>query len=107
MKMQHFYLTSRLLAFKSPVFRIIIVALFLIVSSGSFAQMSSYTRSYLDNVVEIGLSDFGLITAQDSTSIYFIVVRRSQFEKDAMPEKITNTIKSVKFYGGSFQAKAT
>jgi hypothetical protein len=69
--------------------------------------MSSYTRSYLDNVVEIGLSDFGLITAQDSASIYFIVVRRSQVEKNSMPEKITNTIKTVKFYGGSFQAKAT
>ena len=105
--MQHFYLSARLLAFKSSIFRIIVVASFLFFSSGSFAQMSSYTRSYLDNVVEIGLSDFGLVTAQDSASIYFIVVRRSQFDKNSMPEKITNTIKSVKFYGGSFQAKAT
>ena len=105
--MQHFYLFERLLAFKSSLFRTIIVASFLVVSSGSFAQMPAYTRSYLDNVVEIGLSDFGLITAQDSSNIFFIVVRRSQFEKNAMPDKITNTIKAVRFYGGSFQAKAT
>src|SRR5688572_20036864 len=107
MKMLYFYPFERLSAFKASVFRIVIVAFLLVFSSASFAQMSSYTRSYIDNVVELGLSDFGLITAQDSANIYFIAIRRSKVEKNAMPEKIANTIKVVKFYGGSFQAKAT
>ena len=105
--MPYFYPFERLSAFKTSVSRIIIVVSFLFFSSGSFAQLSSYTRSYIDNVVEIGLSDFGLITAQDSANIYFIVVRRSLNEKNAFAEKITNTLKVVKFYGGSYRAKAT
>ncbi len=66
-----------------------------------------YTRSYLNNIVEIGLSDFGLITGEDSVNIYFIAVRRSLIEKDAFPEKILNTLKQVKFYSSSYKAKAT
>jgi hypothetical protein len=29
----------------------------------------AYTRSYLNNIVEIGLSDYGIITGEDSSSI--------------------------------------
>ena len=105
--MPYFYPFERRSPFKAPIIRILIITFFLVFASRSFGQMSSYTRSYIDNVVEIGLSDFGLVTAQDSANIYFIAVRRSQFDKNSMPEKIANTIKTVKFYGGSFQAKAT
>lgn len=88
--------------------RISLLLPFLFFSSVSFAQSNpEYTRSYLNNVVEIGLSDFGLVTGEDSTHIYFVAVRRSLIEKDAFPEKIANTIKQVKFYGNSYKAKAT
>ena len=88
--------------------RISLILPCLFFSSVSFAQNNpEYTRSYLNNVVEIGLSDFGLITGEDSTHIYFVAVRRSLIEKDAFPEKIANTIKQVKFYGNSYKAKAT
>lgn len=72
-----------------------------------FRTNPTYTRSYLNNVVDIGLSDFGLITAEDTANIYFIAVRRSQFAKDAYPEKIASTIKQVKFFGSTYKAKAT
>lgn len=105
--MPYFYPFERLSPFKASIIRILVIASFLVFSSRSLGQMSSYTRSYIDNVVEIGLSDFGLVTAQDSANIYFIAVRRSLFEKNSMPEKIANSIKTVKFYGGAYQAKAT
>jgi hypothetical protein len=72
-----------------------------------FRNNPSYTRTYLNNLVDIGLSDFGMITAEDTANIYFIAVRRSQFAKDAYPEKIAPTIKAVKFFGGKYLAKAT
>lgn len=56
--------------------------------------------------MEIGLSYYGLITAEDSTQLYFIAVRRSHTENDASPEKIANSIKQVKFYGYSYKTKA-
>ncbi len=76
-------------------------------SSGQTDANPTYTRSYLNNVVDIGLSDYGLITAEDTANLYFIAVRRSQFAKDAYPEKIANTIKQVKFFGSTYKAKAT
>ncbi|HKZ68149.1 MAG TPA: hypothetical protein VJ111_17400 [Chitinophagaceae bacterium] len=77
-------------------------------SKETIAQTNpEYTRSYLNNLVEIGLSDYGLITAEDSTQLYFIAVRRSLTEKKAFPEKIANSIKQVKFYGNAYKAKAT
>lgn len=97
----------------SPVFRrfasiIVAFMIFLFFSKNSWGQTDpKYTRSYLNNVVDIGLSDFGLITAEDTANLYFIAVRRSQFAKDAMPEKIANTIKQVKFFGATYKAKAT
>ncbi len=95
-------------AHQNSISRIIVIIIFLFFSKETIAQSNpEYTRSYLDNVVEIGLSDYGLITAEDSTQLYFIAVRRSLIEKGAFPEKIANTIKQVKFYGGSYKAKAT
>jgi hypothetical protein len=85
---------------------VLMISLFF--SKNSIGQTNPmYTRSYLNNVVDIGLSDFGLITAEDTANLYFIAVRRSQFAKDAMPEKIANTIKEVKFFGTTYKAKAT
>ena len=95
-------------AYKYVVSRIIVIIVCLFFSKENIAQTNpEYTRSYLNNLVEIGLSDYGLITAEDSTQLYFIAVRRSLIEKDAFPEKITNSIKQVKFYGSSYKAKAT
>src|SRR5688572_12808123 len=82
--------------------RVIVIIFCLFFSKENIAQTNpEYTRSYLNNLVEIGLSDYGLITAEDSTQLYFIAVRRSLTEKDAFPEKIANSIKQVKFYGNS------
>lgn len=64
-------------------------------------------RYFINNIVDIGLSDFGVITAEDSANIYFIAVRRALAEKDAYPERILPSIRSVKFYNGAYKAKAT
>lgn len=66
----------------------------------------AYTRSYLNNIVEIGLSDYGIITGEDSSNIYFIAVRRVITEKQDYAERIAPVIKRAKFYGGSYRAKA-
>ena len=95
-------------AHKYSISRIIVIIVCLFFSKENIAQTNpEYTRSYLNNLVEIGLSDYGLITAEDSTQLYFIAVRRSLIEKDAFPEKIASSIKQVKFYGSSYKAKAT
>jgi len=104
--MPKFYPLEGCTTFKTAASRVVIVAFLFLFSTGAFAQ-PSYTRSYLDNVVEIGLSDFGIITAQDSSNIYFITVRRSLAEKNSFPEKISNSLKTVKFYGGAYRTKAT
>lgn len=62
---------------------------------------ATYTRSYLNNLVEIGLSDYGIITGEDSMHLYFIAVRETKHER------ILNSLKSVKFYGTRYRAKAT
>jgi hypothetical protein len=105
--MPHFYLADRFTSCKKAVTRTILLVSVLVFSKEIIAQSPEYTRSYLNNVVEIGLGDFGLITAEDSANVYFIAVRRSQAVKDYPAEKITNSIKSVKFYGNTYKAKAT
>jgi hypothetical protein len=81
----------------------LIVALACLFSSIAAVAQSSpnYTRSYLNNVVEIGLSDFGLIISEDSAGIYFIAVRQTAYEK------INSSLKIVKFYGNNYRTKAT
>ncbi|MFC0773705.1 hypothetical protein [Terrimonas alba] len=66
----------------------------------------AYTRSYLNNIVEIGLSDYGIITGEDSSNIYFIAVRRVITEKQDYAERIAPVIKKVKFYNGTYRTKA-
>jgi hypothetical protein len=105
--MPPFYLADRFTSCKKAVTRTILLASVLFFSREIIAQTPEYTRSYLNNVVEIGLGDFGLITAEDSANVYFIAVRRSVAVKDYPAEKITNSIKSVKFYGNTYRAKAT
>ncbi|MGZ8510375.1 MAG: hypothetical protein ACXWWA_08365 [Chitinophagaceae bacterium] len=91
---------SQLLSF--PICRILFILICLFLSRISIAQTSAnYTRSYLNNVVEIGLSDFGVIISEDSTDIYFIAVRHTVYEK------IAKTLKLVKFYGNNYRTKAT
>ena len=89
-------------SFGFPLGRIIFILICLFFSRISIAQNSAaYTRSYLNNVVEIGLSDFGVIISEDSTHIYFIAVRQTAHER------IANTLKVVKFYGNNYRTKAT
>jgi hypothetical protein len=89
-------------AHKHIINRLIIIIICLFFSRISIAQTDpAYTRSYLNNVVEIGLSDFGLIISEDSTHIYFITVRQPAYEK------IANNLKVVKFYGNNYRTKAT
>ncbi len=90
----------------NPVILFIFHSLFFSLAARSQTN-PELTRSYLNNVVEIGLSDFGLVTGEDSTNIYFIAVRRSLIQKDDYPEKILNTLKQVKFYSGAYKIKAT
>src|SRR5688572_33072896 len=88
--------------FGFPIGRIIFILICLFFSRISIAQTgAAYTRSYLNNVVEIGLSDFGVIISEDSTHIYFIAVRQTAYER------IANTLKVVKFYGNNYRTKAT
>ena len=101
-----FYLANRFTACKKAVIRSILLFSVLVFSKEIMAQRPEYTRSYLNNVVEIGLGDFGLITAEDSANVYFIAVRRSLAVKDNPAEKIANSIKSVKFYGNTYKTKA-
>jgi hypothetical protein len=105
--MPPFYLADRFTACKKAIARTILLVSVLFFSSKIMAQRPEYTRSYLNNVVEVGLGDFGLITAEDSASVYFIAVRRAQAIKDYPAEKIANSIKLVKFYGNTYKTKAT
>jgi hypothetical protein len=105
--MLHFYLADRLTSCKKAVTRTILLVSVLFFSREIMAQSPEYTRSYLNNVVEIGLGDFGLITAEDSANVYFIAVRRAVAVKDYPAERITNSIKTAKFYGNTYRTKAT
>ena len=78
-----------------------IIICFFFSKIGITQSSPSYTRSYLNNVVEIGLSDFGLIISEDSSNIYFVIVRQTAYEK------INNTLKVVKFYSNAYRTKAT
>ncbi|HTD94601.1 MAG TPA: hypothetical protein VK644_12335 [Chitinophagaceae bacterium] len=57
-------------------------------------------RSYVNNLVDIGLSDFGLITGEDSTHIYFICIRH------VATEAVTTSLKAPKFFNYTVKQKA-
>lgn len=99
---------NKSLAYKQTLTGIIFIVTCFFFSKETFAQTNpTYTRSYLSNVVDIGLSDFGLITGEDSMHIYFIAVRRSLNEKNSFAEKIASNIKQVKFFNNAYKAKAS
>ena len=81
---------------------LLISTLFIFFSMKMFAQVAPYsTRDFLGNVVEIGLSDFGLVTGEDSSNIYFICVR------NANGDRIDNNLRNVKLNNGKIKVKAT
>lgn len=102
--MQKFYLKTRYIF----LFAINVLTGILITSTVN-AQIPNpvTTRNYINNVVEIGLSDYGIITAEDSTAIYFIAVRHTANERGYPAEGIATTIKTAKFYNNTYRAKAT
>lgn len=81
---------------------IFIISCLFFARTGSAQQNNAaYTRSYLNNIVELGLSDYGLITGEDSLHLYFIAIRETK------TERIQATLKTVKFYGNRYRTRAT
>jgi hypothetical protein len=104
--MKNLYALCATAVFRRPGNRIkllVFIFSFLLISRISIAQQTNaaYTRSYLNNVVELSLSDYGVITGEDSLHLYFIAVR------EAKHERIMPTLKTVKFYGGRYKTKAS
>lgn len=64
-------------------------------------------RGFVNNVVEIGVSEFGFITAEDSADIYFVAIRHSLNEKNYPAEVVPQTFRTAKFYNSTYRAKAT
>ncbi len=83
--------------------RLVFIFSCIFLATQGFSQQTNaaYTRSYLNNVVEIGLSDYGVITGEDPQHLYFVAVRH------ATQERIQSTLKNAKFYGGRYKTKAT
>lgn len=99
-------------SFSERYFKCIVSLLGLFFSINLSAQKTPavtqvYARDFINNIVDVGLSDFGLITAEDSVNIYFVAVRHSVAEKNAPSEVIAKSIKQVKFYNSAYRAKAT
>ncbi len=81
---------------------LLMLTAFLFFSQANQAQVAPYdTRDFLNNVVEIGLSDFGLVTGEDSTHIFFVCVRNTA------SDRIDNTLRNVKVYSATYKVKAT
>src|SRR5882672_4597166 len=75
--------------------RLLLLFTCLFISRGLIAQTHPgpvNTRNFLNNIVEIGLRDFGLVTGEDSTHIYFIAVRHTQPEKDRGMDPVAKSI---------------
>lgn len=87
----------------SRVARLVFIFSWLLFARTGIAQQTNaaYTRSYLNNIVELGLSDYGLITGEDSLHLYFVAVRETK------AERILTTLKTVKFYGSRYRTRAT
>lgn len=79
----------------------------LISISSSAQSTTADKRGFVNNVVDIGVSEFGFITAEDSTRIYFVTIRHSLNEKNYPAEVVPQTIKVAKYYNGAYRAKAT
>lgn len=87
---------------------LLLLCLALLSTRAVYSQSTTVdARNFINNVVEIGLSDFGLVTGEDSSRIYFIAVRHTLNEKSAPAEPIAASIKTAKFYNGAYRAKAT
>lgn len=81
----------------------------ILLSRSSTAQSTTPAdmRGFVNNVVEVGVSEFGFITAEDSTRIYFVTIRHSLNERNYPAEVVPQTFKNAKFYNNSYRAKAT
>lgn len=75
--------------------------------SSSAQSNTADLRGFVNNVVEIGVSEFGFITAEDSVHIYFVVIRHTLNEKDYPAEIAPQTIRTAKFYNNTYRVKAT
>jgi len=75
--------------------------------SSSAQSTPADLRGFVNNVVEIGVSEFGFITAEDSAHIYFVAIRHSLNERDYPAEVVPQTIRTAKFYNNTYRVKAT
>ncbi|HEX2847460.1 MAG TPA: hypothetical protein VHN59_13010 [Chitinophagaceae bacterium] len=75
--------------------------------SSSAQANTADLRGFVNNVVEIGVSEFGFITAEDSVHIYFVTIRHSLNEKNYPAEIVPQTIRTAKFYNSTYRVKAT
>lgn len=86
---------------------VLLAGIFLSLSSIAQTSTPADMRGFVNNVVEVGVSEFGFITAEDSARIYFVIIRHSLNEKNYPAEVVPQTFKTAKFYNNSYRAKAT
>ncbi len=95
-------LINQLFPFLGMLLTALLLNLSLLAQSGP-ADM----RGFVNNVVEVGVSEFGFVTAEDSASIYFVIIRHTGNERNYPPEITPQTFRNAKFYNGGYRAKAT
>ncbi|MBO9660299.1 MAG: hypothetical protein J7527_15875 [Chitinophagaceae bacterium] len=95
-------LTNQLFPFLGMLLTALLLNLSLLAQSGP-ADM----RGFVNNVVEVGVSEFGFVTAEDSVNIYFVIIRHTGNERNYPPEITPQTFRNAKFYNGGYRAKAT
>ncbi|MCG2616885.1 hypothetical protein LZZ85_21490 [Terrimonas sp. NA20] len=89
-----------------PFLGMLLTAMLLDLSSSAQSSTAD-TRGFVNNVVEVGVSEFGFVTAEDSASIYFVIIRHTGNERNYPAEFTPQTFRNAKFYNGSYRAKAT
>jgi hypothetical protein len=89
-----------------PFLGMLLIAILLNLSSVAQSNTADM-RGFVNNVVEVGVSEFGFVTAEDSTNIYFVIIRHTGNERNYPAEFTPQTFRNAKFYNGSYRAKAT
>ena len=98
--------TPKLINQLFPFFGMLLTALLLnlsLLAQSGPADM----RGFVNNVVEVGVSEFGFVTAEDSANIYFVIIRHTGNERNYPPEITPQTFRNAKFNNGGYRAKAT
>ena len=89
-----------------PFLGTLLIAMLLDLSSSAQSNTPDM-RGFVNNVVEVGVSEFGFVTAEDSASIYFVIIRHTGTERNYPAEFTPQSFRNAKFYNGGYRAKAT